>query len=213
MMFDTSAFLVSLQLATAVSLALFFVMTPIAYWFVFSRSRWRPWVDATLTVPLTLPPTVVGFYLLICLAPIHWAFTFRALFLGAFILNLPIALQAFTNAVRGVPRTLLESSWCLGWSQAQTLIRVVVPLTWRGLLAGGLLCFAHSFGEFGVAMMVGGNLQGLTRTVSISIYDQVQNLDLNHAKQTAVIQVILSLLLLIGISALKYERPNSKRRS
>lgn len=205
MSLDAPAFIVSLQLATAVSVVLFLVMTPVAYWFVFSKSRWRPFIEALLTIPLTLPPTVVGFYLLLCLAPIHWAFTFRALFIGAFILNLPIALQAFVNAVRGVPRALLESSWCLGWSKLQTLIRVVVPLTWRGLLAGALLCFAHSFGEFGVAMMVGGNLPGVTRTVSISIYDQVQNLDFNHASQTAMLQVLLSLCLLIMISLLKYE--------
>lgn len=208
---DWQALGVSCRLATLTSVALLLAGLPVAYWFTYSPSRWRVAFDALVTLPLVLPPTVVGFYLLLALAPVGFAFTFGALFVGAFIVNLPIAIQPFTAAIAGVPRGLVETSWCLGWSRWRTFFHVILPLCWRGVLAGVAICFAHTLGEFGVAMMVGGNVAGRTRTVSISIYDQVQSLEIETAHTTALVQIALSLVLLGFVAWLKHSGPFERR--
>jgi molybdate transport system permease protein len=210
---DFEAFGVSLRLALATSVALTIIGLPIANWLVESKSRGKFLVETFLNLPFVLPPTVLGFFLLVAFSRIGALgfkinFTFTGLLVGSILLNLPIVIQPFVASLSSVNRRLVEASWALGWSKRATFARVVIPLAWPGILAGVTLCFAHTLGEFGLAMMIGGNLRGLTRTVAISIYDNVQEMDLSTAQTTAVVQLVVSFLLLLIMSFLKYRQVN-----
>lgn len=200
---DWSALGVSLTLALVTSMVLLPVAIPIALWLVFSPGRWRTGIEAALMLPFVLPPAVLGFYLLTVLAKVGLAFTFTSLCIGALILNLPIAIQSFAEAFRGVNRELLDVAASFGAKRWQTFYHHIMPMTWPGLLNGLILIFAHTLGEFGVAMMVGGNLPGRTRTLSIAVYDSVQSLDLYRAHSTALAQILLGFGLLCCLSVLK----------
>jgi molybdate transport system permease protein len=184
---DWDAIALSVRLAGCTTLILAALGLPLAYWLAVSQWRWKFLVEAVVTVPLVLPPTVLGFYLLFALGPnaplgraYQWltgesfAFTFTGLLIGSVLYNLPFAVRPFVAAFAGVDRRLVEASWCLGVSRMRTFFRVVVPLAWAGIVGGLMLSFAHTMGEFGVVMMIGGNLQGLTRTASTAIYDKIQ---------------------------------------
>src|SRR5262249_844556 len=151
---------------------------------------------------LVLPPTVLGFYVLTATGPNaltgrgyesltggRLPFTFQGILLGAVLFNLPFAVRPFASAFSAVGPQLVEGSWCLGESRLRAFFRVVVPLSWPGILTGMVLVFAHTVGEFGVVLMVGGNVPGVTRTLSIAIYDDVQALDYESAGQTALVLV------------------------
>jgi molybdate transport system permease protein len=200
----------SVRLAAWTSLVLLVVGIPIAYWL--AVSPWRPkfLVEAVVALPLVLPPTVLGFYVLLAISPRSplgalyleltgrtLPFSFQGLLLASVLYSLPFAVQPFAAAFKTVDRHLVEASWSLGVSRAATFFRVVLPLARPGILAGIVLSFAHTLGEFGVVLMVGGNLPGVTRTVSISIYDEVQALDYAAAGETALFLLGLSLLVLI----------------
>jgi molybdate transport system permease protein len=196
---DWVAIGLSLRLAACTTLLLCALGLPLAYWLARSRWRWKFLVEAVVALPLVLPPSVLGFYLLLGLGPnspvgrlyTAWTgqllpFSFRGLLIASVLYSLPFAVRPFAVAFAGVDRRLLEASWCLGVSRPATFVRVVVPLSWTGVLTGIILSFAHTLGEFGVVLMVGGNIPGETRTVSISIYDEVQALDYAAAGQTAL---------------------------
>jgi molybdate transport system permease protein len=202
---DWAAIRLSLQLAVCTTAILFALGLPLAYWLAVSRWRLKFLVEAVVALPLVLPPTVLGFYVLIALSPsspigraceslvgARLPFSFTGLLIASVLYSLPFAVRPFAVAFAGVDRRLVEASWCLGVSRLQTFFRVVVPLSWTGILTGIILTFAHTMGEFGVVLMVGGNIPGVTRTVSISIYDDVQALNYEAAGQTA--------LFLLGIS-------------
>jgi molybdate transport system permease protein len=189
---------------------------PVAYWIAFSRWRWKFLVEAIVALPLVLPPTVLGFYILVSLgarSPIgRWyvaafghtlPFSFEGLVIASVIYSLPFAVQPFSAAFAGVDRRLLEASWCLGESRPATFIRIVLPLSVPGLITGMVLSFAHTLGEFGVVLMVGGNVPGVTRTVSISIYDAVQALDYRTAGQTSLLLLAISFAILTVTYALQ----------
>src|SRR5262245_10282740 len=189
----------SLRLAACTTLILCVVGLPLAYWLATSRWRWKFLVEAVVALPLVLPATVLGFYLLLAMGPGgplgraysaltggSLPFTFPGLLVGSVVYSLPFAVRPFAVAFAGVDRRLVEASWCLGVSRVGTFFRVVAPLAWPGILAGMVLTFAHAVGEFGVVLMVGGNLPGVTRTVSIAIYDDVQALDYASAGNTAL---------------------------
>jgi molybdate transport system permease protein len=172
---------------------------PLAYWLAFSRKRWKFLVEAVVALPLVLPPTVLGFYLLLALGPRSpvgalyakitggmLPFSFQGLLVASVLYSLPFTVQPAAAAFASVDRKLIEASWCLGVSRVATCRRVIVPLARRGIATGAILSFAHTMGEFGVVLMVGGNIAGVTRTVSISIYDQVQALDYRAAGQTSL---------------------------
>src|SRR5207248_1460553 len=167
-------------------------------------------------LPLVLPPTVLGFYVLAATGPEgllgrgyealtggRLPFTFAGILVGSVLFNLPFAVRPFAAAFAAVDRRLVEASWCLGVSRLGTFFRVVVPLSWPGLLTGLVLTFAHTVGEFGVVLMVGGNIPGVTRTVSISIYDDVQALNYAAAGQTALFLLGLSFVTLAVVFALQ----------
>ena len=198
-MIDWQAVGLSIRLAATTTLVLLVVGMPLAYWLARSRRPWRPLVEALVALPLVLPPTVLGFYLLLAMGPSGplgalWAgatggrlaFSFEALLVASVIYSLPFSVQPFSVAFAAVDRSLLETSWTLGRSGLATFFRVVAPLSAGGILTGMILSFAHTLGEFGVVLMVGGNIPGETRTVSIAIYDRVQALDYAGAAATAL---------------------------
>jgi molybdate transport system permease protein len=206
---DWSAIGLSLRLATATTLILLVVGLPLAGWLAFSRRRGRWVVDALVALPIVLPPTVLGFYTLVALgsrSPIGRAyealtgstlvFSFQGLLIASVLYSLPFAVQPFAAAFASVDRNLIETAWSLGASRARTFARVIVPLARPGIVTGMVLSFAHTVGEFGVVLMVGGNLPGSTRTVSISIYDDVQALDYVRAGRTAALLLAFSFVVL-----------------
>jgi molybdate transport system permease protein len=212
---DWQAIVLSAKLAAVVCAILLVVGPPIAYWLTFSRWRWKFLVEAVVALPLVLPPTVLGFYVLLAIgsrSPIGrmwmaWtghglAFTFEALVLASILYSLPFAVQPVAAAFSQIDPTLVEASSVLGASPWRTFFRVVLPLSRHGLVAGIMLSFAHTLGEFGVVLMVGGNLPGVTRTVSISIYDQVQAFNYQAANETAFALLLFSFVVLAVVYAL-----------
>ena len=206
---DWSAIVLSLRLATVTTLILLVVGLPLAGWLALSHRRGRWAVDALVALPLVLPPTVLGFYVLVALgprSPIGQAyeaitgntivFSFQGLLVASVLYSLPFAVQPFAAAFSAVDRNLIETAWCLGASRVRTFMRIVVPLARPGIVAGVVLSFAHTVGEFGVVLMVGGNLPGSTRTVSISIYDDVQAFDYARAGRTAALLLAFSFIVL-----------------
>ncbi len=213
---DWTALWLSARLATATTLVLVAIGVPLAYWIVFSRARWKFLVEAIVALPLVLPPTVLGFYVLIAIGPLSpigrayvriaghgLPFTFQGLLIASVLYSMPFAVQPFAAEFASVDRRLLEASWSLGVSRLGTFRRVVIPLSVRGLVTGIVLSFAHTLGEFGVVLMVGGNLPGVTRTVSISIYDSVQSLDYAAASQTSLLLLIVSFVILASTYSLQ----------
>jgi len=203
------AFWLTVRLAAIVSSLLLVIGIPIAHWVTYSRWRWKFLVDALVALPIVLPPTVLGFYVLMALgsrSPIgRWwesltghtlAFTFEGLVIGSLIYSLPFAVQPFAAAFSGVDPRLLRASASLGQSPIRTFLRVVLPLSKTGLVTGFALSFAHTLGEFGVVLMVGGNIPGVTRTISIDIYDRVQAAEYSAANTTALILLVVSFLIL-----------------
>ena len=213
---DWTALWLSVRLAAATTAVLLVVGIPIAYWIVFSKRRWKVIVEAVVALPLVLPPTVLGFYVLVAIGPLSpigrayasvagrgLAFTFEGLLVASVLYSLPFAVQPFSAEFASVDRRLLEASWTLGASRLSTFRRVVLPLSVRGLLTGIVLSFAHTLGEFGVVLMVGGNLPGETRTVSISIYDAVQSLDYASAARTSALLLVVSFAILVSTYSLQ----------
>jgi molybdate transport system permease protein len=206
---DWSAIALSLRLATATTLILLAVGLPLAGWLALSHRRGRWALDAIVALPLVLPPTVLGFYVLVALGPRSplgrayeaitgspIVFSFQGLLVASVLYSLPFAVQPFAAAFAAVDRSLIETAWCLGASRVRTFWRIVVPLARPGIVAGVVLSFAHTVGEFGVVLMVGGNLPGSTRTVSISIYDDVQAFNYARAGRTAALLLVFSFVVL-----------------
>src|SRR5579885_1598728 len=206
---DWPAIVLSLKLSSVVCGLLLLIGIPIAYWITFSRWRWKFLVEAVVALPIVLPPTVLGFYVLVALGPRsplgRWwisltghslAFTFAGLVIGSILYSLPFAVQPFATSFAGVDRRLIAASATLGASPLKTFKRVILPLSRPGIITGFALSFAHTMGEFGVVLMVGGNIPGITRTVSIDIYDRVQASDYAGANQTALLLLVLCFLLL-----------------
>ena len=206
---DWTAARVTLELAGCTTLILFVIGLPLAYWAATTRRWWRMLVEASIALPILLPPTVLGFYLLVATGPRspigraieHFTgqllpFSFGGILLGSVLYNLPFAVRPFTSAISAVDRNLVEASWCLGISRAGTFRRVIFPLAWPGILTGLVLAFAHTVGEFGVVLMLGGDRPGITRTLSVSIYDSVQSLDYGAAGRTSLSLVIFAFVVL-----------------
>jgi len=203
------AVITSLELASVTSVLLILIALPLSYWVAFSRWRWKFLVEAIVALPLVLPPTVLGFYILVAMGPPspvgRWCetivghglpFTFGGLVFASVLYSLPFAVQPIAAAFGSVERKYVEASWMLGVSNLETFFRVIVPLSWAGILTGIVLSFAHTLGEFGVVLMVGGDIPGVTRTLSIDIYDQVQALNYSGAGITSAILLIISFVIL-----------------
>lgn len=210
------ALMLSLRLAITVSIILLVTGIPVAYWLAFSRKRWKFFVEALVALPIVLPPTVLGFYVLVAVGPLsplgRWyrsitghglAFTFEGLVLGSVLYSLPFAVQPMATAFASIDRKLLEASALLGASAWRTFWRIVLPLGLPGVLTGVVLSFAHTLGEFGVVLMIGGNIPGATQTISILIYDQVQALDYAAANRTALLLLAFCFALLAILYGLR----------
>ncbi|HEV7220317.1 MAG: molybdate ABC transporter permease subunit [Terriglobales bacterium] len=205
----------TIRLAAIVAAFLFLLALPIAYWITYSRWRWKFLAEAVVALPIVLPPTVLGFYLLVALGPRSplghlWqaltghslVFTFQGLVVGSIIYSLPFAVQPFVASFAAVDPRLIAASATLGASKFRTFLEIVMPLSVSGLVAGLVLSFAHTLGEFGVVLMIGGDIPGVTRTVSIDIYDQVQALNYSAASVTAIVLLAISFGLLSFVYAL-----------
>lgn len=206
----------TLKLATCTTLILLLICIPLAGWLNAGRSPVLFVLEAMLTLPVVLPPTVIGFYLLVAMSPQHtpgswWQhifgqalpFSFAGLVAGSVIYSLPFALQPIQTAFRQVPRRLIEGSLALGATTRQTFWRMIVPCARHGILAGATLSFAHTLGEFGVVLMLGGNIPGQTRVASIALFDEVQQLNYAVAHQYAATLLGLSFVLLLLITWLQ----------
>ncbi len=208
-MIDWQAMWLTLRLAVIVAVVLAVIGLPLAYWITYSRWRAKFLVEAVVALPIILPPTVLGFYLLIALgsqsAPGRWwqsltghplAFTFNGLVIGSIIYSLPFAVQPFASAFASVDRSLLAASATLGAGKWRTFWHIIFPLSLPGVVTGAALTFAHTVGEFGVVLMIGGNIPGVTRTVSIDIYDRVQGAEYTAANLTSLVLLVFSFVVL-----------------
>lgn len=199
----------TLKLALFTTLTLLLLGTPIAWWLAKTRSRFRAPIEAITALPIVLPPSVLGFYLLICLAPSgplgklstllggpSLAFSFTGLLIGSVVYSLPFVTQPLQNAFRSVATEQLEAAATLGAKPLDQFLTIVVPQAKRGFLTASVLGFAHTVGEFGVVLMIGGSIPGETRTMSIAIYENVEQLNYGQAHLFAGLMLILSFALL-----------------
>ncbi len=218
---DTGALLLTLRLAATTTFLLLLISLPLAWWIAFSHSRMRVFVQAAVTLPLVLPPTVIGFYLLVALGPLTsvgrllirflghpLAFSFSGLVIGSVIYSLPFAVQPLINGFAGVDHNAMETAAVLGASPLRVFTSITLPLAKGALLTSIILAFTHTVGEFGVVLMLGGNIPSTTRTLSISLYDQVQDFNYQQANHTALLLLVISFLALLLI----YLRPASANR-
>jgi len=211
-MLDFEPFYLTLKLAFATTLVLFIICIPIAYWLAFSRSRFKVLIEAFVGLPLVLPPSVLGFYLLLAFSPensfgkflemhfdIRLVFTFPGLVIASVIYSLPFMIQPIQSGFRMVPDALIETAYTLGKSKLTTLIKVLIPNIKTALLTGCILSFAHTIGEFGVVLMVGGNIPKETRMISVAIYDEVEAMNYHQANVYSSILLVFSFLVLVSV--------------
>jgi molybdate transport system permease protein len=212
---DLAALWISLQLALLTTVLLLVLCTPLAWWLAKTDSRARVFIDAIVSLPLVLPPTVLGFYLLILLGPQGWlgrllhalglsspVFSFSGLVIGSMLYSLPFAVQPLRDAFEGVGRRALEVAATLRAAPFDRFFSVALPLACRGGITAAVLCFAHTLGEFGVVLMIGGNIPGRTQTASIAIFNHVESVDYGAAHRLSATLLVSCLILLLGIYAL-----------
>jgi len=206
----------TVKLAGITTLILGVLGLPLAHWLNTSRRRVAPFIETLVALPIVLPPTVIGFYLLMALSPQHapgswWhsatgtplAFTFTGLVIASVFYSLPFAVQPFQAALRSVPREMLDAAASLGTPPRRVFWRVHVPLAWHGVVAGLTLAFAHTLGEFGVVLMIGGSIPGVTKVASIALYDEVQKLSYPTAHAFAAVLLALAFGLLLIVTLLQ----------
>lgn len=206
-----STMVLTFKLASITTLILLFIAIPLASFLVFSKMRFKSIIETIVSMPLVLPPSVLGFYLLLAFSPasdigafltshgIRLAFSFEGLVIGSVLFSLPFMVHPIQSALAQVPRSIFEASYTLGKSKITTMLRVILPMIRGGLISGITLAFAHTVGEFGVILMIGGNIPGETRVASIAIYDEVESLNYAMAHQYALtlFVVTFSILLLV----------------
>ncbi len=211
---------ISLKLASVTVVVLILIGTPLAWWLAFTRSRWRAIVEALVALPLVLPPTVLGFYLLILLGPAgpvgrFWVqltgdtltFSFLGLVIASVLYSFPFAVQPLQSAFESVGRAPLEAAATLGASPIDAFVRVASPLALRGYVTAIVLGFAHTLGEFGVVLMVGGNIPGVTKVVSIAIYEQVETLTYSQAHYLSAGLLAFSFVVLLLVYVINRRIP------
>ena len=214
-MLDWSPIILTLQLALITTVILLVISIPLAYWMANTKSRIKPIIEAIVSLPLVLPPTVLGFYLLIAFSPesaigsflndvfgLKLAFSFSGLVIGSIIYSLPFMVQPLQAGFAGLPSSLSEASFVLGKSKYQTITKVLIPNIKKSILTGIVLTFAHTVGEFGVVLMIGGNIPNQTKVVSIAIYDEVESLNYSnaHVYSGILLAVTFAILLLVYIN-------------
>ena len=209
---DWQAIWITFKLATITVLVLFAFSVPLAWWLANTRVAWRPAIEAITALPLVLPPTVLGFYMLVLLGangPLGelWialtgsplAFTFTGLVIASCFYSLPFVVQPLQTAFEKVDRDVIEAAWTLGASRRATFASIVLPLSRRGIVTAAVLGFAHTVGEFGVVLMVGGNIPGATQVVSTVIYEQVETLQFDEAHRLSLLLLLFSFVVLSAV--------------
>lgn len=204
---DWQSVVLSLRLAAVTVAFLLPVAVAVAYWLAVKRFKGKPWIEGLLALPLVLPPTVIGFYLLVAMGSQGWlgrlyeelvghtlAFSFTGLVVASVIFNIPFAVQPVQRAFEAIPGEIREAAQCCGLGFWHVFRRIELPLAWPGILSAAVMTFAHTLGEFGVVLMVGGNIPGETKTVAIAIYDKTQAFDLEAAGQMALLLLLISLV-------------------
>jgi molybdate transport system permease protein len=224
---DWQALWLSIQLALATTFLLLIIGLPLAHWLATFQAKskmltyFMNFIEIIVSLPLVLPPTVIGFYVLSAIGPQSLVghfyetvtggllpFSFTGLLIGSCLYSLPFAVQPFLAAFRSLDQRFIEASWCLGVSKLETFLRLVLPLCMSGIMTGIILSFAHTLGEFGVVLMIGGNIDGVTRTISVSIFDDVQALNYLAAGKMSIILLLISFAIL---SAVNFFQKNSSR--
>jgi molybdate transport system permease protein len=207
------------ELAMVTTLILFVIGIPVASFLAFSRMRYKAIFETIVSMPLVLPPSVLGFYLLIAFSPvsaigrflgengINLAFSFEGLVIGSVLFSLPFMVHPIQSALSQVPKNIFEASYTLGKSKLQTMWLVVLPMVKHGLISGGVLAFAHTVGEFGVILMIGGNIPDETRVASIAIYDEVESLNYALAHQYALTLFVVTFAILLLVYTLNKKSP------
>jgi molybdate transport system permease protein len=211
-------FWISIKLATFTTVILFFMGIPCAYYLTYSRFRFKIILQALVSMPLVLPPTVLGFYLLLAFSPNYWfgnflakyfdirlAFSFAGILIGSIIFNLPFMINSIQNGFSNLPASLKDASYTLGKSRLTTVFKVLLPNIKPALLTGICLTFAHTIGEFGVILMIGGNIPGKTKVASLAVYDEVQALNFDAANKYALFLFLFSFLVLLFIYSVNRE--------
>lgn len=207
---DWGPIILTFELAFITTVILFFISIPIAYWLTFGKSKIRPVIGTFVSMPLVLPPTVLGFYLLVAFSPSNafgsWlesvfgfqlVFSFEGLVVASIIYSLPFMVHPVQAGLSNLPVQLIEASWLLGKSRFQTLLKVMLPNIKTSLLTGSVLAFAHTIGEFGVVLMIGGNIPDRTRVASVAIYDEVEALNYSTANQYSLILFGITFIILL----------------
>lgn len=211
-MIDLNPLVLTFKLAVVTTIILFFVSVPLAYWLAYSKSRVKPIIEALVSMPLVLPPTVIGFYMLLAFSPsnafggwleewigLRLVFSFEGLVLGSVIYSLPFMVQPIQAGFSNLSPDLKRASYVMGKSRLTTLNRVLLPNIKTSLLTGIVLAFAHTIGEFGVVLMIGGNISGKTRVASIAIYDQVESMNYDVANVYSLILFALTFVILLSV--------------
>jgi len=211
MVYDLQPLLLTFKLALTVTAVLIVIGIPLAYWIAFSKNRFKYIVETLVSMPLVLPPTVIGFYLLIAFSPQYFlghflqsvlgvrvVFSFTGLVIGSVIFSLPFMVNPIKAGLENFPVSLMEASYCLGRSRWETLWRVILPNIKPALLTGIVMAFAHTIGEFGVVLMIGGNIPGETRLASIAIFNEVEALNYDTAGLYALALVLVSFVILLA---------------
>ena len=215
-----SAVVLTVQLASVTTALLLGVATPLAWWLSQTSSRWRAPILAFVTLPLVLPPTVLGFYLLVAMGPQGWlgqwtqamgwgllSFTFSGLVLGSMVFSLPFAVQPLQHSFEAMGRRPMEVAATLGASPLDAFFSVALPLARPGMVTAAILTFAHTVGEFGVVLMIGGNIPGQTRVVSTQIYGHVEAMEYAQAHALAAGMLAFSFVVLLALAAVKRRWP------
>jgi len=203
---------ITLKLAVSTTFILILIGLPFAYWLAYTKTRIKPLIEALVSMPMVLPPSVIGYYMLVIYSPrngfgewlgrvfdVRLAFTFEGVLIASVIFSLPFMIQPLHNGLRALPDSLREASYTLGKSKLITFSQILLPNIKPSIITAVALTFAHSIGEFGIILMVGGNMPGETRVASIAIYDEVQALNFEAANRYALILFLVSLILLTTI--------------
>jgi molybdate transport system permease protein len=211
-MIDLQPFWLTFKLAIITTIILFIFAMPLAYWIAYSKMKYKAIVEAIVSLPLILPPSVLGFYLLIAFSPensfgmflnkyfnLRLVFTFEGLVVASVLYSLPFMVNPILSGLKNLPTSLQEASFTLGKSKFTTLIKIILPNIRASLLTGIIMTFAHAVGEFGVVLMVGGSIPKQTKVVSIAIYDEVESMNYNNANIYALILFVFAFLILLTV--------------
>lgn len=222
MNYDWQPLLLTFRLAAITTVILLMIGIPLAYWIAHTRTRLKPVVETLVSMPLVLPPSVLGFYLLLAFSPqyafgqwleqwlnVRLVFSFEGLVIGSVIFSLPFMVQPIQSGFQNLPASLIEASRTLGKSDIVTLFRVLLPNIKPALLSGAVLSFAHTVGEFGVILMIGGNIPGVTKVASIAIYDEVESLNYAAANFYALVLFAVTFAILLTVYLLNRKMAGS----